>query len=112
MYDCLGVCNGDAMLDECDECDNDPSNDCVQDCEGTWGGNVEFDECGVCNGDGTSCEILGDLNGDGILNVLDIVAMVNIVLNGGDYNPLADLNEDGINNILDIVSLVNIILNN
>ena len=55
--------------------------------------------------------MLGDLNGDGIINVLDIVTMVNIVLNGGDYNPLADLNEDGINNILDIVSLVNLVLN-
>ena len=57
-------------------------------------------------------EILGDLNGDGIINVLDIVTMVNIVLNGGDYNPLADLNDDGINNILDIIQLVNIIINN
>ena len=55
--------------------------------------------------------MLGDLNGDGIINVLDIVTIVNIVLNAGDYNPLADLNEDGINNILDIVVLVNIILN-
>ena len=56
-------------------------------------------------------EMLGDLNGDGIINVLDIVTMVNIVLNGGDYNPLADLNDDGINNILDIVTLVNLVLN-
>ena len=69
-----------------------------------------YDECGVCGGDGTSCEILGDLNGDGIINVLDIVLLVNIVLGGEAYNPLGDTNEDGINNILDIVILVNIAL--
>jgi hypothetical protein len=27
--DCAGVCDGDAMLDECEVCDDDPSNDCV-----------------------------------------------------------------------------------
>jgi Leucine-rich repeat (LRR) protein len=54
---------------------------------------------------------IGDLNDDGLLDVLDIVTMVNIILNSEDYNPLADLNEDGINNILDIVSLVNLVLN-
>jgi hypothetical protein len=55
--------------------------------------------------------LVGDLNNDALVNVLDIVSMVNIVLNGGDYFPIADLNDDGINNILDIVSLVNLVLN-
>ena len=59
----------------------------------------------------TNDTLLGDLNGDGIINVLDIVTMVNIVLNGGDYNPLADLNFDNIINVLDIVLLINLILN-
>ena len=27
--DCAGVCFGDAVLDDCDRCDDDPSNDCV-----------------------------------------------------------------------------------
>jgi len=54
---------------------------------------------------------IGDLNDDGIINVLDIVILVNLVLGGGNYNPTADVNEDGINNILDIVILVNIVLN-
>jgi len=62
-------------------------------------------------GSGAQDLLIGDLNGDGILNILDIVVIVNIVINGDDYNPLADLNEDGINNILDIVQLVNIIIN-
>ena len=54
--------------------------------------------------------ILGDINNDGIINVLDVVIIVNIVLSN-EYNELADLNDDSIINVLDIVQLVNIILN-
>ena len=71
----------------------------------TW----EIDICGQCYGDGTSCLIPGDINGDEILNVVDIVALVNMIL-AGEYNPIADLNEDGIVNVVDIVAMVNIIL--
>ena len=55
--------------------------------------------------------VTGDVNGDGILNILDVVQLVNIVLYGDEYNETADMNEDGILNVLDIVLLVNIILN-
>jgi hypothetical protein len=53
--------------------------------------------------------IAGDINGDGILNILDIVSLVNLVLSG-DYESAGDINQDGTLNILDIVSLVNLIL--
>ena len=53
--------------------------------------------------------VLGDINQDGILNILDIVMIVNIVLSS-EFNESADLNSDGIVNVLDIVQLVNIIL--
>ena len=53
---------------------------------------------------------MGDINDDGILNVLDIVLMVNMVLDDG-YDEIADMNGDGIINILDIVTLINTILN-
>ncbi|SVD11887.1 uncharacterized protein METZ01_LOCUS364741, partial [marine metagenome] len=53
--DCAGVPNGSAYEDECDLCDDDPSNDCVQDCAGEWGGTLEIDICGVCDGDDTTC---------------------------------------------------------
>ena len=56
--------------------------------------------------------LAGDINDDALVNVLDIVSMVNIVLNGAEYDHLADLNGDGIVNVLDVVQLVNIILNN
>ena len=53
---------------------------------------------------------LGDLNGDGGLNILDVVVLVNLILSGDYSNPLGDLNQDGMYNILDIVILVNLIL--
>ena len=54
--------------------------------------------------------LLGDLNNDQILNILDIVQLVNIVLLN-NYDSNGDLNNDGFINILDIVQLINIILN-
>jgi len=55
--------------------------------------------------------LLGDLNNDGILNILDIVALINLVLSG-ESNPVGDINADETLNILDIVLLANLILNN
>ena len=52
----------------------------------------------------------GDMNGDGELNILDVVALVNIILNGSEPNPLGDMNGDGAYNILDVVILASIIL--
>jgi len=52
----------------------------------------------------------GDLTGDGLINIQDIILTINLALNN-EYNELADLNNDGIINVLDIVQLVNIILN-
>jgi len=59
--------------------------------------------------------ILGDINQDSIINVLDIISLINFVLGSdaptSDEMILSDLNQDGIINVLDIVSLVNLILN-
>ena len=52
---------------------------------------------------------LGDINSDGVLNVLDIVSLVNIILSG-ETDPLGDVNLDGDINVLDVVILINIIL--
>ena len=54
--------------------------------------------------------ILGDVNGDSVINVQDIVLTVNLVMSG-EYNSAADLNSDSVINVLDIVQIVNIILN-
>ena len=56
----------------------------------------------------------GDVNSDGIINVLDIVAAVNFVLGAGTPDDseacAADYNGDGIINVLDIVAMVNVVL--
>ena len=53
---------------------------------------------------------LGDLTGDGLINVLDVVMLVDIILNDGEFNTAGDLVEDGMLNVQDIVALVNLIL--
>ena len=54
-------------------------------------------------------ELLGDINNDGTLDVLDIILIINTILNN-DYNQLADINADNIVNIQDIILIVNIII--
>jgi hypothetical protein len=54
--------------------------------------------------------ISGDYNGDGVLDILDVVGLVNAVLSGG-YSASGDMNQDGTLDILDVVTLVNAILN-
>ena len=51
----------------------------------------------------------GDINADGLINVLDIVLLVDFILSN-EYNVMGDLNNDGILNVIDIVILVNIVL--
>jgi len=53
----------------------------------------------------------GDVNGDGELNVVDVISVVNLILAGG-YNELADINNDSALNVTDVISMVNIILSN
>ena len=54
--------------------------------------------------------LLGDLNEDGIVNILDVILIINIITDSGSYNSLGDMNADNTINILDVVLLVNIIL--
>ncbi|MBP3775739.1 MAG: leucine-rich repeat protein [Prevotella sp.] len=57
--------------------------------------------------------ISGDANGDGVVNVTDIVEIVNDILGhpSAKFDPIAaDVNGDGVVNVTDIVSVVNIIL--
>ena len=55
--------------------------------------------------------ILGDINSDDAVNILDIIQLSNMILNG-EFLIDADINDDGTLNILDIIALSNIILNN
>lgn len=68
------------------------------------------------NGDVFKLSVLkkGDVNGDGTIDVVDVVMCVNIIL--GLYEPTpdqiwrADYNEDGEVDVLDVVLIVNVIL--
>ena len=55
--------------------------------------------------------VVGDINGDEVVNVLDVIQLVNMALGSQEINyNTADLNNDGIVNVLDIVLVVNIAL--
>ena len=58
--------------------------------------------------------VLGDVNGDGAVNVLDVTTLVSYVLNEPTspfVEAAADVNGDGNINSLDITAIVSIILN-
>ena len=56
--------------------------------------------------------LLGDVNDDGIVNVLDVVAIVSAIVNWETENlpEQADINGDGFFDVLDIVGLLDYIL--
>ena len=60
-----------------------------------------------------SClNVLGDINQDGSVNILDVIVLVNYILDSeSSQSDLLDINSDGNINILDVIQLVNIILN-
>jgi hypothetical protein len=64
---------------------------------------------------GFECSVsFGDVNGDTIVNILDLVQISNYILElqTPTYPCAADLNEDGVVNILDLVLTANYILEN
>ena len=83
-------------------------------CSGTTDsdGDGIADECDDCN------NMSGDTNDDMTIDILDIVSVVNIILNGGINSPnyteceLSDANYNGDStiNVLDIIQIINQIL--
>ena len=59
-----------------------------------------------------STQLLGDLNGDGGWNVMDVIALVNCVMNVNctDMGYVSDINGDGVWNVMDVVALANCVL--
>ena len=55
-------------------------------------------------------KVNGDINGDNILDILDIITAINFILSN-QYNSILDLNSDGIINILDLMQMVDNIIN-
>lgn len=59
-----------------------------------------------------SSNIIGDVNNDELVNVLDVLIVVNIILETSNFTPNADLNNDEFINVLDVLLIVNLILDN
>lgn len=57
------------------------------------------------------CFLSGDVNNDGVINVIDIVDLVNCILFSEDCTICFDINEDNGYNILDVLDIVNMIIN-
>jgi len=61
-----------------------------------------------------SSNLNGDINFDGIVDILDVVSLVSYIMSTQEPTPAqsvaADYNFDGILNVLDIVQIVNLIL--
>ena len=53
---------------------------------------------------------MGDINEDYLINILDVIEIVNLILNG-EHTPIADINGDHSVNVIDVIDLINIILN-
>ena len=109
FFDCAAECGGFAYLDDCGICDDNPSNDneCIG-CTDEWALNYDpiyTIEDGSCVYPG-----MGDINGDSAVNIIDVVALVAVVLEGEEYIFFMDLNNDLYLNIIDIVIVVDIIL--
>ena len=55
--------------------------------------------------------LAGDVNGDEVVNVLDVIQTVNMALGSQDPDYInADINSDGIINVLDVILIANILL--
>lgn len=75
--------------------------------EDTWSGNYYIDVNAYC--------VLGDVNADWNIDILDVIRAVNIIIHSGlpptELELCAcDTNEDGIVNILDVIGMINFIV--
>ena len=54
--------------------------------------------------------LVGDVNGDGVVNISDLNAVISIILDGKDFTEVADVNGDVNVNISDVNAVISIIL--
>ena len=76
--------------------------------------NIKYNENIPCLFSFNTSSLLGDLNGDGKIDIHDIMGLYNYIYNDKevDYPKSLDINKDGIVDIQDIVELSNMVLNN
>ena len=101
-------------------CDLPEYGSCYSDCT-NWGNYYNGMFCYgtmFCNGgsyqsDNSYCEEaeyqLGDINGDTSINILDVIATVNLIQDN-QYDFVVDMDSNGVINILDVIQLINFII--
>jgi len=119
IIDCAATGCGDGNVDpgeECDDGNNIDGDGCSANCVEEYcgdgivqpglgehcddGNNINADSCN------NNCQSPGDANGDGSIDVSDIVLIVSFILQWAPYELNADANNDGEININDIVLIV------
>ena len=71
-----------------------------------YGTTIYVDDCWVI--DVTDTIIKGDVNGDKVVDVADITAVISVIENPSHSNSInADVNGDGVVNVADIVAIIN-----
>lgn len=58
------------------------------------------------NGTGDCPDILGDINGDGVVSLLDVAPFVDLITGGADFNCAGDFTGDGEVDLLDVAPFV------
>ena len=102
--DCNGVANGGGYIDECGNCVYEQDPNCVEDCTGVMGGSAIIDGCGVCGGNSNP----NDCNADGIDDVCEETYDIGFY----EGTQSGDINQDGIINVVDIILYIDKILSN
>ena len=59
---------------------------------------------------GITENLVGDLNYDNSIDILDIVLIVSVIIDDNGYSSIADFNGDGLVDVIDIVQIISIIL--
>tara|TARA_B100001540_G_scaffold180971_1_gene159636 strand:+ start:56 stop:1456 length:1401 start_codon:yes stop_codon:yes gene_type:complete len=111
IIDCSGICGGDAQLDVCGECNGTELDSTACECEtefdcaGVCGGDAQLDECGECNGSGIlpgACDCEGNISdctgvcgGTGIIDCAGICNGESVVDIDGNCCFQSELHECG-----------------
>ena len=91
-------------------CDDDEQLDIASE----WQITVEYESDIIIAGDGEDCIADGDVTGDGMINVIDVISIVNLILSSEEITDeqlcTYDITSDGMVNVIDVISVVNTIL--